>query len=270
MLFKSGYIPTDLNDKDYHLFTNDVKNHLMSIANTNTNTSEHILEEKTPISDQSSLGSCVANSSVDSLEILLGIANKPIEQLSRLFTYWNARLYHKATDVDEGTYIKYAFASLQIHGTCRESTWEYNTNKVFAQPPIKAYREAYENKLTGFFRIEEDGSDRLEKIEAAIRANHPVVFGTPVTKNFTTFFNVSNAAEVSWPIPDSSKSPIVGKHAMVIVGVRNNNGNTEFLIRNSWGTKFGFGGHTWFSADYIGWNGTEDIWVPTIAPDLEF
>lgn len=59
MLFKSGYIPTDLNDKDYHLFTSDIQNHLMSIANTNTNTSEHILEEKTPISDQSSLGSCV-------------------------------------------------------------------------------------------------------------------------------------------------------------------------------------------------------------------
>src|ERR1700690_2371082 len=102
--------------------------------------SQYLIPERTPISDQGQLSSCVANATADAFEMLRGLADpNSVEQLSRLFVYWNARLYSKQTNIDKGTYIMYAMQSLLDYGICSENTWQYDTNKVFAQPNRLAY-----------------------------------------------------------------------------------------------------------------------------------
>lgn len=232
---------------------------LLAMAATS---STYLIPEYTPISNQGQLSSCVANATADAFEILKGLEDpNTVEQLSRLFVYWNARLYDKATDKDDGTYIMYAMQSLVDYGICSESTWQYNTNKVFAQPNQIAYKEADDNtfKVDEFYKIRTSGDYRLKDVEAAIRANHPVVFGTNVDLAFENF----NGGDTAIDPPSTS----VGGHAMVIVGVRYNP-NLEFCIRNSWSDAWGNKGHAWLSSKYIAWDKTNDLHVATRMSNL--
>ena len=256
--------------------TNLVKGWLASTSNSNAPTfypgtnliktaslnsfDEYIIPEHTYISNQLTLSSCVANASCDALEILQGLRDPlNVKQLSRLFIYWNSRLAHQATGLDEGTYIHFAMKSLETLGVCEESTWEYKTDKVFAQPNILAYKEANDNMISAFYQITSFDQQRLNEIELAIRANHPVVFGTQVDKNF--------AANILAPVTNKPTSNIAGGHAMIITGVRRSP-NLQFYIRNSWGPTWGNNGHAWLSDEYIAWDETQDIFVGTIGVDL--
>jgi hypothetical protein len=255
-----GWIPDKIDVRD--LSFSGTKSNLVKLA---SNSSDHIITEYTPISNQEQLNSCVGNAVADSIEILIGASGKQVQQLSRLFVYWNSRLYTKDTDKDDGTYIRNAFDSIKVFGVCLESTWVYNSSKVFAQPPIKAYKEAYVNKIDSYYKITSSGSMRCDDIELAIRSNHPVVFGTAVTKEFTQYFGGGNK------IWKNANGDIAGNHAMVITGVRHVNGSRQFLIRNSWSSYWGDTdnpGHTWFEESYLAAPYTMDIWVPTFVPDL--
>lgn len=222
--------------------------------------SEYRIPEFTPISDQSVLNSCSGNATVDAFEILMGLEGNVV-QLSRLFTYWNARVYDNSSHEDEGSYIHLNFKSLQTLGVCLESDWTYNTNKVFAQPTLHCYKTANDNKIDSFYRIVSKGYERLNDIESAVRANHPVVFGTAIDKSFQNTYN----KEVTFDIPSTS----IGNHAMIVVGVRRNeDGRKSFLIRNSWGEGWGHGGRCWMTEEYLMWNKTMDIWVATKMPQL--
>ena len=231
----------------------------LAVANTS---STYLIPEHTPISDQGQLSSCVANATADAFEILKGLEDpNNVEQLSRLFVYWNARLYSKQTNLDQGTYIMYAMQSLIDYGICSENTWQYDTNKVFAQPNQLAYKEADDNtfKADAFYKIRTLGTYRLQDMEAAIRANHPVVFGTNVDTAFENYSGGNTAIK-----PPSSWA---GGHAMVAVGVRYNP-NLEFCVRNSWGLSWGNNGHVWFSSDYMTANFTDDLYVGTRMGNL--
>ncbi len=94
----------------------------------------------------------------------------------------------------------------------------------------------------------------------AIRANHPVIFGTRVGSEFQKYVGEDKVFDI--PADD------IGGHAMIIVGIRiNSNGQKEFLIRNSWGN-WGQQGHAWLSANYLMWSKTNDVFVPTRMIDF--
>lgn len=229
---------------------------------SSTDPNLHMIKENTPISDQGPLNSCVANATADAFEIIKGLQNpNNVKQISRLFIYWNARLYDKSTDKDEGSIIMYAMDSLSQYGVCEETTWQYDPNKVFAQPNILAYKEGDDNtlKIDNFYKIRTMGGYRSQDIETAIRANHPVVFGTAINQDFANF----NGGDEAFQEPTN----YIGRHAMVVVGVRRNP-NLEFCIRNSWSTNWGNSGHAWLTAQYLESHYTEDIYVPTLMPDL--
>lgn len=259
---------SDINDhhpvavaRDAKIETFVVGSNLTALA-APTDSDLHLIPEYTPISNQLSLSSCAANATADAFEIIKGIENtNNIKQLSRLFIYWNARLYEKTTDKDSGSYIMYDLNSLVQYGVCEESTWNYDENKVFAQPNILAYKEADDNtlKIDNFYKIRTLNQYRLQDVETAIRANHPVIFGTAVDKKFLSY----SGGDIAIDEP----STYVGNHAMIIVGVRTNNGNKEFYVRNSWGN-WNSNGHAWFTAKYITSQYTNDLYVPTIMPDL--
>lgn len=255
-----GWLPEQPKSNDL-LFSDAKFGFVKRASNTQ---SEYCLPEHTPVSDQLTLSTCVANASCDAAEILLGIEGKQVQQLSRLFLYWNARLYTNDTDKDEGTFVRNAFDAIKTFGVCLESTWKYDVNKVFAQPPIKAYKEAFVNKIEAFYKIASTGYDRVDDIELAIRSNHPVVFGTAVTKEFTQYFGGNKV----W---QNANGDIAGNHAMIVVGVREVNGRKQFKIRNSWSQSWGDlddAGHTWFDEQYMAASYTSDLWVPTRVPSL--
>lgn len=261
MNIKFGWKKDPLSDKD--LSFNDAKPALAKLAASNV-IDEHLIPEYTSVFNQYQLGSCVANATVGAVEILMGIQDKnSVTDLSRLFVYWNARMYSHDTDKDEGTFIRNAFDSIHTLGVCKEDAWKYDEGNVFAQPPQEAYKEGNDNQIESYYRISSDNYQRLDDVETAIRANHPVVFGTGVSKQFTEY----SSSDQIWTPPTNT----VGQHAMIITGVRTkSDGKRDFYVRNSWGSNWGTVGHTWFDQSYITWGFTEDLWVPTLIPNLIF
>lgn len=255
-MFKLGGYKPSPNDINYEKF-GVARTGLVKLATSADQ--EYRIPEFTEISHQGHLSSCVANSTCDAFEILLGVTGKKVINLSRLFVYWNARVYTNDTDKDDGTFIHNAFDSLSTLGVCPESEWPYMQNSVFAQPSLRAYKTANDNTISGFYRIDSYDEQRLRDIESAVRANHPVVFGTAVSAEFQDSFGVDKV----FSAPDDS----IGNHAMIVVGVRRNP-DLQFYIRNSWGTGWGSNGHCWMDANYLASSMTSDLWVPTTIDDL--
>lgn len=258
MKYKSAHRESPFSSED-KVF-NSYKSGFVKLA---SNTSgDFILPEYTPISNQYSLSSCASNASADAVEILMGIQDpKSVKQLSRLFVYYNARNAIGEVDKDAGCYIKDCFKSMSTLGVCEESMWAYDELKVFAQPTLFCYASANDNKINNYYRINED-SNKLDNIELAIRSNHPVVFGTIINEEFQSCGSFDE-----YPIFSKPKSS-VGRHAMLVCGLRYINGKRHFVIRNSWGSLWSHGGRCLFTEDYMNSEETNDIWVPTLIPDI--
>jgi len=224
------------------------------------------LRRHTTSTNQYKAGSCAGNATADSIEVLNSIEGKPHVELSRLFVYTLARNFmdedldgRSDIDKDNGTYIRLCFEVLSKFGICEESLWPYDLDgwgkpeNLHVLPTLKAMRRAVGHKIHSYYRITATGDDRLNEILSALRSNHPVVFGTRVTEAFT---NLRTEGPVSRP----NASATVGGHAMIIVGYLTGIG---FIIKNSWGTDWGDGGFCIMTPDYLTWNVTQDIWVPT-------
>lgn len=95
----------------------------------------------TPVENQSQLSSCVANSMAGAYEYLAKRATGNAGDVSRLFIYYNARVYENSKE-DAGCMIVSAIQVLQEHGACSEATWGYEEAQVNVQPHDAAYEEA--------------------------------------------------------------------------------------------------------------------------------
>lgn len=266
---KFGYRPSNGN------FNNvDVKPFSQSpiAQSVGGSTNGYIIPENLPCFDQLSLSSCTANAVAIGYAILQYL-NDPgsVQYLSRLFLYYNSRMYISETNKDEGSYVHLVLEGLKKLGGCRETDWQYLEGQVYTQPNIISYKEANDNKIDNYYNISSTGQDRVNDIITAINANHPVIFGTSVAQSFINYNGYSDNA---FDIP---AEPIVGGHAITITGYRTNQytGKKEFLIKNSWGLYYGTinptnnrRGYVWVSSDYITWDETNDIFVMTKADNL--
>lgn len=215
--------------------------------------------------NQRSLPSCVGNASADAVEVLSSLQGHPKVELSRLFVWTLARNlmdrdgdkkgdYQKKT----GTFIRLAFDVLGHFGICLEKDWPYDQSKWDRLPSLKAMRKATGRKIKGYYRITETDSDRPEAILKALRAQHPVVFGTDIDEAFLEREGGS--------IVDIPSGKIVGGHAMLCVGFDSQKG---FIVKNSWGPDWRDEGYAYFTPEYMGWVKTWDLWVPTIGRDFK-
>lgn len=214
--------------------------------------------------NQLRLNSCTGNGTAESVEILNSIAGYQPVPLSREFIYALARNEepdpsnpgHTMLEKDQGAHIRDCFDVLSRYGVCDEYLWPYDETKVNTSPSLMAQRQALGHKIHSYYRIDATGDDRLDQIVSALRANHPVVFGTNIEQSFEA---LASNTPVGPP-----QGPTVGGHCMVVVGFINN----FFLIKNSWGPGWAANGFCYFQPDYLAWNNTTDIWVPTLGMNL--
>lgn len=202
--------------------------------------------------NQYSLSACAGNATADSVEILDAFDGKPHLELSRLFVYSKSRELHQELNKDQGTYISTCFEVLSRFGICEETEWPYDISKVFITPSLISLREATGHKIHSYYHISEEGNDRIAAVLTALRSNHPVVFGTQITQAFEQY----TGGVLSVPTGD-----VIGGHAMIIVGWDSK--VNAFIVKNSWGSTWGQGGFWYMSPDYLTWDNTWDLWVPT-------
>lgn len=209
--------------------------------------------------DQGQLGSCVANAimqAVRASHVAQGVMAPRLG--SRLYGYWCSRAFEHATANDTGTYLRDFFRALNKFGFCPESKWPYDVSRFADLPPAAAFRAAFDQRSPTVYKsIVNGGSQRIDPIKRALAAGYLVTFGTLVSEAF-----------VRDPLPSAPLAPpaageaIAGGHALCVVGYDGD----AFEVLNSWGDGWGEGGYCRFSADYMAWGQTEDLWLVAQAP----
>lgn len=249
---QDSWIPDEPNSNDY-LFSDNYSLFKEQISSETVSLRSFC----SPIEDQLHLGSCVANTVIGALELNRIKAGLPHKDFSRLFVYYNSRLAHNAIGYDKGTRIRYAMATLNSLGVSSEDIWPYDVYKVNTRPNWSAYRDAYKTKISGYYRIDGSYNEIIAQIKKALKSKHPVAFGCKVYKDF-----LDNKLQSGYSVRvPSSNENYVGRHAMLIVGYDET--TKMFLIRNSWGKKFGNEGYCWMPATYFQAADAADFWVMT-------
>lgn len=224
--------------------------------------------EAVSLIDQGPLGSCTANAACFAYffdEVKQNITNKFFP--SRLFLYYNERYINNTVDLDSGASIRDSMVSLKKYGVCREKIWPYDIKYFKTKPPEIAYKEGSKTKSVRYMRIDFSKdytqADRLNHMKTCILSGYPFIFGFVVYPSFESEYVAKTGL---LDLPNQNETSL-GSHAVCAVGFDDNLNNTKkgyFIIKNSWGNKWGDNGLFYMSYDYISNEAlcdTSDFWV---------
>lgn len=218
-----------------------------------------LLSKMSPVEDQGNLGSCVANALCASLEFLQ--LNSPFNfglysDLSRLFVYFNSRVLDGGDPDrlgDDGTTLRHAVLAIRKWGICREAVWPYVESQVSFKPSTPSYAEALKHQVLSGYRVD----IKLQAMKTCLAAGYPFIFGVQLYESFMATITARSGLV---PIPDPNYENYVGGHAMTAIGY--DDGTQSFLVRNSWGTKWGKSGMCAMPYAYLtDMNLTGDAWT---------
>lgn len=202
--------------------------------------------ELSPIENQLDMNSCTSNSVATAIEMVNGKID-----VSRLYMYWNARVYAGLEKQDIGAYFRDALKSARS-GTCDECEWEYDRKNLFKKPNKKA-DDGVRHFIKNYYRPSCYLKQQIKDVKHAIDNRHIVVFGTTI---YPSFENVRTEIYTGPKIGEN----ILGYHAVAIVGY--DSSEKIYLIRNSWGEWWGEKGYTWFPENYLfNENFNSDLWI---------
>jgi C1A family cysteine protease len=204
-----------------------------------------------PIENQGELGSCTGNALAGALEFLERKNHVPFTDLSRLFIYYNERVIEHSVKSDAGAQIRDGVKTLAKQGVCPEKKWPYVISRFTAKPSAACYKEAHRHLITSYHRIL-----TLGEMRTCLAEGFPFVFGFTVYENFESQ-QVTKTGVVNMP---QSEERVMGGHA--VLGVGYDDGLRRFIVRNSWGAKWGQHGYFTIPYDYLGnRNLADDFWT---------
>lgn len=201
-----------------------------------------------PVEQQGAPNSCVAHAVTSALEATLGV-----EDLSRLFVYWNARSYAGQTGFDAGCQPRNAMRGIANFGAPLETYYPYDKTQITVKPPIDAYNAAIglRSRIKAYQSV-----TSLAAMKSALTQGLPVAFAFMVPDTFVSDTKFSGVQPMF-----TSTSRWLGSHAVVAVGFDDDAGTV--MCRNSFGPTWGNAGYftmpyAWFAT--FG-NKVSDAWV---------
>jgi C1A family cysteine protease len=206
-----------------------------------------------PVYDQGQLGSCTANAIGGALQfnqMKEGLAD--IFVPSRLFIYYNERVMENSVDEDAGAMIRDGIKSVSKEGAPHETLWPYVISKFKTKPPPKAYKDALKHRAILYERV----NATMDQLKGCLASGYPFVFGFSVYDSFESS-EVAKTGVVPMPKP---KERQLGGHAVLAVGY--DDPTSRFIVRNSWGDKWGNAGYFTMPYDYLtDANLSDDFWT---------
>jgi hypothetical protein len=214
----------------------------------------------TPIEDQGDVGSCTANALAGALEYLEKRTNGHEGRVSRLFIYWNERDFEGQTNEDHGAALSDGVKALKEDGACTEATWRYDKHLVFKKPHDEAYEEGADHTIDEAHRVKID----LHDMRHCLAEGYPFVFGLQIYDAFQ-----DDGLHGRIRTPDPAAHGHCGGHAMLCVGYSDE--DQVFLVRNSWGPRWGERGYCYIPYDYMtDPDYCHDAWTIRRAHNLDF
>jgi C1A family cysteine protease len=243
--FRYGWIP-DLPDHRDHLYAAPVEMAGKLPAKTD------LRPQCPPVYDQGQLGSCTANAIAGAIEF--DRLKQKISDFtpSRLFIYYNERAMEHTVDSDSGAQIRDGIKSIGKLGDCPETEWPYVISKFKTKPPKNCYADALKYKAILYQRV----TQTLGQLKGCLASGYPFVFGFTVYESFESA-QVAKTGHASLPKSDEQA---IGGHA--VVGVGYDDAAQRFIVRNSWGNKWGMKGYFTLPYAYVADNNlADDFWT---------
>ncbi len=194
-----------------------------------------------PVYDQGNLGSCTANAIGGAFQYELMKQKTQSFMPSRLFIYYNERVIENTVNSDNGAMIRDGIKAVNKQGVCPENLWPYNINEFADKPTAACYIEALKHQVLSYHRV----TRQLDQMKACLAQSRPFVFGFSVYEGFESP-TVAKTGILNMPTKNEA---LVGGHAVLAVGY--DDAEKRFIIRNSWGDKWGQAGYFTMPYDYL-------------------
>jgi C1A family cysteine protease len=205
--------------------------------------------------DQKQLGSCTANSIAAAVEFDLKKQKVADFMPSRLFIYYNERVIEHTVKEDAGAMIRDGMKVINKLGVPHEKLWPYsdaNPGPFEEKPSDAAFKDGLQHKATTYQRVPRV----LRSMKARLASGYPFVFGFTVYESFESE-EVAKTGDV--PMPGASEKTL-GGHAVLAVGYDDD--TQRFIVRNSWGPKWGKQGYFTLPYAYLlDDNLSDDFWT---------
>lgn len=200
------------------------------------------LRTKCPrVYDQGQLGSCTANAIGAAFEFEQMKQRRKAFTPSRLFIYYNERAMEGTVNSDSGAMIRDGVKSVSKQGVCDEKNWRYDIAKFRDKPPKPCYAEGKKNQAIQYLRV----ARNLGQMKGCLAQGFPFVFGFSVYESFESA-HVAKTGHA--PVPKANEE-FLGGHAVLAVGY--DEAKQWFIVRNSWGTKWGMRGYFTMPYPYL-------------------
>jgi len=143
---------------------------------------------------------------------------------------------------DGGSLFVDALNILSSQGVATQDVCPYNEFDCFAKPTAEQKNAAKNYKISYWRRINHYDP---KEVKAQLNAAYPVMIGATIDAGFRD--NGKNVQ--STYIWRQKQGPVLGGHAMVIVGYDDEKG--AFKVMNSWGVQWGNDGFFWLSYSFV-------------------
>ncbi|BDG09158.1 C1 family peptidase [Anaeromyxobacter paludicola] len=212
-----------------------------------------------PPYDQGDLGSCTANAVAAAFQFARRKEGLTDFMPSRLFVYFNERVIEGTVSEDSGAMLRDGLKCVVQQGVCpersrppRDCDWPYDPAHFATRPPQRCYEVALDFQVLRYKRV----ARSVPQLKACLAAGFPFVFGFAVYESFETA-EVARTGVASLPGP---KERMLGGHAVVAVGY--DDAARRFLVRNSWGERWGQAGYFTLPYAYLESEGlSADFWT---------
>jgi C1A family cysteine protease len=131
--------------------------------------------------------------------------------------------------------------SVAKRGACKEKSWPYEIARFREKPTRDCYAEGRRHQAIRYLRVNQS----LSQLKGCLAEGFPFVFGFAVYESFESA-RVEKDGEV--PMPRAGEA-FLGGHAVLAVGYDER--SQRFIVRNSWGGKWGKRGYFTLPYPYL-------------------
>jgi C1A family cysteine protease len=143
--------------------------------------------------------------------------------------------------VDLRAQIRDGIKSVGKQGDCPETKWPYVISKFKTKPFAKCYSDALKYKAVLYQGL----TPVLSQLKGCLASGYLFVFGFTVYESFESA-QVAKTGHASLP---KSGEQSIGGHAVMCVGY--DDAKQWFIVRNSWGNKWGMKGYFTLPYSYL-------------------
>jgi C1A family cysteine protease len=210
-----------------------------------------------PIYRQGRLNSCTAHAIAAAIQFdQIKEFRRELFRPSRLFIYYNERAMEHSIHSDSGAQIRNGIKTVAKKGVCPEHLWPYVPGKFRHKPNRKSYKEAAKHPCVTYHRVPR----ALSQLKACLASGYPFTFGFTVYESLHSK-KVARTGRAGMP---AKHDKVIGGHAVLAVGY--DDAKRRFIVRNSWGTKWGMRGYFTMPYDYLtNHHLSEDFWTIRIV-----